>query len=254
MTRSVLSYPAGSIGIAQSRDEDPKIALSAPPGATALRAAICHPARKTDQDPQRARDELAAWVARQGGTIVLHEEGSRSGLERVLAAARRGELDVVVAWKLDSWGRSAPDVLANIQALAEVGVRFVAVNQGVDIRPGDDATTHAMLVMLAAVVELERDRIRERTMLGLDRARRSGKRLGRPPVDGPSPAEVLALKAQGKSWRVVAQELGCTISVARLRAAQATNRSPSSCMLDRTLHDPNLRQVLDGETHATSSR
>jgi DNA invertase Pin-like site-specific DNA recombinase len=252
--RRALSYPAGSIGIAQSRDEDTKKALSAPPGAAGLRAAICHRARKTDHDQQHARDELAAWVARQGGTVVLHEEGSRSGLERVLAAARRGELDMVVAWKLDCWGRSAHDVLANIQALAKAGVRFVAVGQSLDIKPGDDATSRAMLVMLAAVAELERDHVRQRSMVRLDRARRSGKPRGRPPVNGPSPAEVVALKAQGKSWRAVAQELGCTVGVARLRAARATNRPPSSRMLDRTLGDRNVGQVPDGEAHATSSR
>jgi putative DNA-invertase from lambdoid prophage Rac len=159
-----------------------------------------------------------------------------------------------VVWQLDGWGRSAPDVLVNIHVLADAGVRFVAVSQGVDIKPGDDATLRAMLAMLAAVAALERDRIRERSMLGLDRARRSGKRRGRPPVNGPAPADVLALRAQGKSWPAVARDLGCSIGVARLRAAHATDRSPSRRMLDRTLRDRNVGQVPDGEVHATSSR
>ncbi len=58
------------------------------------------------------------------------------------------------------------------------------------------------------------------TLAGLARARRKGKRLGRPPVNGPSAAAVRALRAEGKSWAVVAAELGCTIGVARLRASE----------------------------------
>jgi DNA invertase Pin-like site-specific DNA recombinase len=144
----------------------------------------------------------------------------RPGLVRVLDAARAGEVDAVVVWKLDRWGRSALDVLANIRALADAGVRFVAVTQGLDVKPDGDAMSRLMLTVLAAVAEFERDLIRERTRLGLDRARAAGTRLGRPRVDGPSPAAVRRLRKRERSWSDVAAELHCTVATARRRATE----------------------------------
>ncbi len=125
-----------------------------------------------------------------------------------------------MVWKLDRWGRSSLDVLANIQALADSGVRFVAVSQGLDVKPNGDAMSRLMLTVLAAVAEFERDLIKERTVLGLQRARRKGVTLGRPKHEGPTREAVLALRAKGRSWSQVALELECSVGVARLRALQ----------------------------------
>lgn len=212
---------------ATRRKNTAQAARFAPPISARPVAAVYHRVSTLDQDKKLARAELEAWVARQGGEVALVEEESasgawngRPGLHRVLEAARRGEVNTVVVWKLDRWGRSALDVLANIQALEAAGARFVVVTQGIDIKPGGDAMSRLMLTMLAAVAEFERDLIRERTMLGLAKARRSGKRLGRPPVNGPSSAAVRALREAGRSWTAVAAELGCTVGVARLRAEE----------------------------------
>ncbi|MDX2091217.1 MAG: recombinase family protein [Kofleriaceae bacterium] len=192
------------------------------------RVALYHRVSTLDQDRTLARRELESWAARQGATVVMVEEESasgawngRPGLHRVLAAAQRGEVDTVVVWKLDRWGRSALDVLANIQALTDAGARFVAISQGLDVKPSGDAMSRLMLTVLAAVAEFERDLIKERTHLGLARARRAGKTLGRPKADGPKPAAVRKLRKLGKSWSEVAIELGCTVGMARRRASEA---------------------------------
>ncbi len=126
-----------------------------------------------------------------------------------MEAARRGKLDAVLVWKLDRFGRSALDVLSNIRALESAGVRFVAVTQGIDIRPGSDAMSRLILGVLASVAEFEADLIRERTRLGMAKAREAGKRIGRPAVERPDRAEVERLRAQGKSWREVSEALRC---------------------------------------------
>jgi putative DNA-invertase from lambdoid prophage Rac len=202
------------------------------PGQGGDRFAIYHRVSTLDQDAQLARSELEAWADRQAGEIVLRIEESasgawngRPGLQRLLGQARRGLIDIVVVWKLDRFGRSALDVLANIQTLADAGVRFVAVTQGIDIKPGGDAMSRLMLTVLAAVAEFERDLIRERTRLGMAKARTRGKRLGRPKLQHPSPARVRALRAAGKSWSQIAATLSCSIGVARLRAAEGAPRS-----------------------------
>jgi DNA invertase Pin-like site-specific DNA recombinase len=190
--------------------------------AKKLRFAVYHRVSTPDQNPGLARDELHEAVVRFGGEVSLdvEETGSgarndRPGLQHLMDAARRGKLDAVLVWKLDRFGRSALDVLANIRDLDAAGVRFCALTQGIDIRPGGDAMGRLLLTMLAAVAEFERDLIRERTKLGLAKARASGKRLGRPRVAAPAASEVHRLRAAGKSWREVATELGCSTWAAR---------------------------------------
>jgi len=155
-------------------------------------------------------------------TEEIEETGSgacndRPGLQRVLAAARSGKLDAVLVWKLDRWGRSSLDVLSNIRALESAGVRFIAISQGLDVRPGGDAMSHLILGVLASVAEFEREIIRERTRLGLGKARRAGKRLGRPPrMLSPAKAEqVRQLRSEGRSWSQVAAEVPCSVWAAR---------------------------------------
>jgi putative DNA-invertase from lambdoid prophage Rac len=76
-----------------------------------------------------------------------------------------------------------------------------------------------ILGVLASVAEFERDLIRERTRLGMAKARASGKRIGRPHADRPERTEVVRLRDQGKSWREVSKALGCSTWAARQAAA-----------------------------------
>jgi DNA invertase Pin-like site-specific DNA recombinase len=188
----------------------------------AMRIATYHRVSTLDQQPGLAHDELHAAAARLGGEVVLdiEETGSgarndRPGLQRLMDAARRGKLDAVVVWKLDRFGRSALDVLANIRDLDAAGVRFIAMTQGIDIRPGGDAMSRLILGVLASVSEFERDLIRERTRLGMAKARAAGKAIGRPRADRPARAEVMRLRGQGRSWREVSKVLGCSMWAAR---------------------------------------
>jgi putative DNA-invertase from lambdoid prophage Rac len=92
--------------------------------------------------------------------------------------AKLRKKDTVVVSKLDRLGRDAPDVLATIKTLAGLDVEVVVLQLG-----KLDLTSPAgklMLAMLAAVAEMERDLIVERTQAGLARAKAEGKTLGRP--------------------------------------------------------------------------
>ncbi|MFT3916571.1 MAG: recombinase family protein [Anaeromyxobacteraceae bacterium] len=89
------------------------------------------------------------------------------------------------------------------------------MTQGLDIRPGGDAMSRLILGVLASVAEFERDLIRERTRLGMQKARAAGKHIGRPKVVGPAVAEVQRLRAAGQSWRQVSKTLKCSVWAAR---------------------------------------
>ena len=195
----------------------------------ALRAALYHRVSTIDQDAHAAELELgrAARVRRLRVVLDVRETGSgamndRPGLVRVMDAARRGAIDVVLVWKPDRFGRSAPDLLSNLRELGSCGVRFGAIKKALDIQPGGDAMSRLLLMVLAAVAEFERDLIRERTRLGIERARRAGKQLGRPRGKRPPFEKVRALRAAGRSWAEVAAALRCTVRIARLVMDEGT--------------------------------
>jgi DNA invertase Pin-like site-specific DNA recombinase len=75
-----------------------------------------------------------------------------------------------------------------------------------------------ILGVLASVAEFERDLIRERTRLGMAKARQAGKRIGRPEAARPARGGVLALREQGRSWREISYQLRCSLWAARTAA------------------------------------
>lgn len=182
-----------------------------------MRVALYHRVSTLDQNPELARDELRAAAARLG-TVALdvEETGSgakadRPGLAQIMDAARRGAVDVVAVWKLDRFGRSALDLLANVRELEARGVRFIATTQGLDTAGG--AAGRLMLTVLAGVAEFERELIRERTVLGVEKARKAGKHIGRPKVQLSKAVVVRALELRGSghwpraSWRAIRYQL-----------------------------------------------
>ncbi len=188
--------------------------------------AVYHRVSTRDQDPQLARQELRQAAAARGLRVVLdvEERGSgalnnRPGLRRVMDAARRGEVEAVLVWKLDRFGRSSLDVLSNIRHLTDAGTRFIAVTQGLDVKPQGDAMSQLILTVLSGVAEFERSLISERTALAARAARRAGRPWGRRPDPGPQPSAVNVLRANGASWSEVAVRLNCTVAMARRRAA-----------------------------------
>ncbi|MAT07313.1 MAG: resolvase [Acidimicrobiaceae bacterium] len=202
------------------------------------RAALYHRVSTVDQDPAAARKELRVAAKRHGFRVALNIEetgsgasNSRPGLAKLIQAAGRGRIDVVLVWKLDRFGRSALDLLANLRALEDAGVRFISITQGIDLRPNGDAMSRLMLTMLGAVAEFERALISERTRLGMAKARADGKPIGRPRGPRPSAARVQRLRKRGDSWRELAAELDCSVWVAREvfkeAAEKGARKSPS---------------------------
>ncbi|HMI68954.1 MAG TPA: recombinase family protein, partial [Solirubrobacteraceae bacterium] len=105
-----------------------------------MNVAIYHRVSTLDQRPELAREELRAAARADVVVLDVEETGSganndRPGLQQILGAARRRTIDRVLVWKLDRFGRSARDVLANVEQLNAAGVTFTAVSQGLDLRP-----------------------------------------------------------------------------------------------------------------------
>ena len=133
-----------------------------------------------------------------------------------MSAARKRQFDVIIVWKLDRYGRSALDILANVQVLRQHGVALLCSSQGMLISNQADPMTTCMLQVMAAFAELEREQIRERTRMGLRAAVARGVKLGRPLVEIPDPLQVLELRAAGLGLRPIATKLSTTVWAVRL--------------------------------------
>ena len=153
---------------------------------------------------------LREYANRRGWTVALQvrEVGSgaakREAREKLLEAARRREIDVVLVWCLDRWGRSVTDLLATLQELEHLGVGFVSLTEALDLTT---PAGRAMAGLLAIFAEFEREILRERTRDGLAHARQNGQRLGRPITAGLHTDQVQKLYRASVSKAEIARRL-----------------------------------------------
>jgi DNA invertase Pin-like site-specific DNA recombinase len=153
---------------------------------------------------------MREYAARRGWIIALQVREVNSGAahrqarEELLEAARRREIDVVLVWRLDRWGRSVTDLLATLQELEHLGVGFVSLTEALDLTT---PVGRAMAGLLAIFAEFEREILPERTRAGLAHARQKGKRLGRPATAAAHAAEIRRLRRTGLNKSEIARKL-----------------------------------------------
>jgi DNA invertase Pin-like site-specific DNA recombinase len=179
--------------------------------ARMFRAALYSRVSTNDQHTLSMQSRnMREYVARRGWSIAMQvrEVGSgaaqREAREKLLDAARRGEIDIVVVWRLDRWGRSVTDLLATLQELEHLGVGFVSLTEALDLTT---PSGRAMAGLLAVFAEFEREILRERVRAGLADARRNGQRLGRPMTAGLQADKVRKLHRAGVSKAEIARRL-----------------------------------------------
>ncbi len=153
---------------------------------------------------------MREYAARRGWTVSMQVREVNSGgarreaREKLLEAARRREIDVVLVWRLDRWGRSVADLLATLQELEHLGVGFVSLTEALDLTT---PAGRAMAAMLAVFAAFEREVLQERTRAGMAHARENGQRLGRPATAGAHAAEIRKLFRAGLSKSEIARRL-----------------------------------------------
>ena len=118
--------------------------------------------------------------------------------------ARRRKFDAVVVWKFDRFGRSLRDLVNSLEEFRSLGIEFVSLTEAIDTA---SPLGHVMFALIGAMAQFERELIRERVSMGLDRARRQGKRLGRPRTDVDHEI-VRRLRDGGLTLRAIAEKTG----------------------------------------------
>ncbi len=139
------------------------------------------------QDPELQLAPLRDYCQKRG-LIIVGEYGdngisgsksNRPQLDRLLQAVRKSQIDLIVVWKLDRFGRSLKQLVMALEELSSLGVGFISYQDNLDLTTPQG---RLMFHIIGAMAEFERELIRERVKVGLENARRKGKRLGRKPV------------------------------------------------------------------------
>jgi putative DNA-invertase from lambdoid prophage Rac len=170
-------------------------------------------ARVSTHDQQTLKLQLEAmrkYAKSRKWTVALEVRDVGSGAserpkrDELLAAARRREIDAVLVWKLDRWGRSLPDLVVTLRELSELGVPFISLTEALDL---STPSGRAMVGLLSVFAEFERDLLKERVKVGIAQARAEGRVGGRPKTAALQAAEAQKLFKKGLSKSEIARRL-----------------------------------------------
>src|SRR5262249_26753045 len=154
---------------------------------------------------QRRGFEIAGEYRDEG---ISGSKDSRPALDRLMKDARAFKFDVVVVARFDRFARSVSHLLRALEEFSHLGIDFASLSESIDT---STPMGKMIFTVLGAVAELERNLIKERVHMGISRARKEGKRLGRPKriFD----REMARMMLQSMSVREVARQLGVSRGV-----------------------------------------
>ena len=166
-----------------------------------------------DQDPEVQLHQLREHAVRRNLETLEYVDHGVSGrrdrrpaLDELLEAARRREIGAVAVVKLDRLARSVRHLTALAAELEALGVDLVVLDQGIDT---STPSGRLLFNVLGSIAEFEADLIRERTLAGVEAARRRGRRPGRPTVlDRQTRERIARLRRSGQSLRQIAETVG----------------------------------------------
>jgi DNA invertase Pin-like site-specific DNA recombinase len=128
-------------------------------------------------------------------------KAKRPGLDKLMSDARRGGFDIVMVWAFDRMARSVKHFLEVLEEFNRLNIGFISFRENVDT---DSALGRAMIIIIAAISELERSLIVERVRAGMRRAKLEGRQIGRARLDI-NRAQVITDRRSGMSLTVVAK-------------------------------------------------
>ncbi len=167
-----------------------------------------------DQNPESQLHDLRQMAQQRGFEIVREytdkisgTKGRRPGLDELLHDARHRRFDVVLIWAFDRIGRSTRHFLEVLDEFNRLQIEFISFRENIDT---GGPLGRAIVVIIGAIAELERNLIVERVRSGMRRARLEGRHIGRRPIEIDRQA-VLRHRAHGQSLSQIAK----TFSISR---------------------------------------
>jgi DNA invertase Pin-like site-specific DNA recombinase len=173
------------------------------------RAAIYTRVSSCDQNVATQLCDLRPLAAARGYQIIEEYsdtisgvKAKRPGLDKLMSDARRGKFDVVLVWAFDRVARSVKHFLEVLDELNRLNISFVSFRENIDT---GSPLGRAMIVIVAAISELERSLIVERVKAGMRRAKLEGRQIGRARLDV-NREQVLQDRRSGMSLTLVARK------------------------------------------------
>ena len=150
------------------------------------RAALYMRVSTVDQHPETQLLDLRQMAAQRGLDIVREytdrisgTKAKRPGLDAMMSDARHGQFDVVLVWASDRIARSVKHFLEVLDELNRLKVEYISFRENIDT---GGPLGRAIVIIIGAVAELERNLIIERVRAGMRRARLEGQHIGRNPL------------------------------------------------------------------------
>jgi DNA invertase Pin-like site-specific DNA recombinase len=168
--------------------------------------------KNNGQDPETQLVALREFAAARGFQVtgeyvdvgISGAKDRRPELDRLMADARHRRIDAVLVARFDRFARNTKHLVLALEEFNALGIDFISLNESVDT---STPMGKMVFTVIGAVAELERSLIRERVLMGLERVRRSGRKLGRRRVDV-NAGQVALLRAEGRSWNEISRQLG----------------------------------------------
>ena len=171
---------------------------------------------------QRGYDLVGEYTDRITGT-----KAKRPGLDDLLRDARRSQFDVVLVWASDRLARSVRHFLEVLDELNHLGIEYVSFRENIDT---GGPLGRAVVIIIGAIAELERNLIVERVRAGMRRAKLEGRQIGRKPLNVDRDA-VLRHRARGQSLTQIAE----SFQISRASVSRLVKQAKEECYEPRQL-------------------
>jgi DNA invertase Pin-like site-specific DNA recombinase len=183
-----------------------------------------------DQRPGTQLYDLRSLAEQHGFEIVKEYtdkisgvKAKRAGLDQLLADARRRRFDLVIVWAFDRIARSVRHLIEVLDELNRLEVEFISFRENIDT---GGPLGRAVVVIIGAIAELERNLIIERVCAGMRRAKLEGRPIGRRPIEVDQPG-ILRDRNRGLSLTEVAHALSRAMISKVLRQITASHEGCS---------------------------
>jgi putative DNA-invertase from lambdoid prophage Rac len=176
-----------------------------------MRAACYARVSKFDQKTLSAQMRaMKAYANKHGWKVVAEVKevgpGATSHKKRqaLIDSAVQREIDSIIVWKLDRWGRSLIDLMTSLKDLSDIGVGFVSITEALDLTT---TSGRAFANMLNVFAEFERNLSSKRIKAGIAKTRKKGHPHGRPVTVGNKKNQIEKLFKKGVSKSEIARKL-----------------------------------------------
>jgi DNA invertase Pin-like site-specific DNA recombinase len=158
---------------------------------------------------EQVADRMGWTIAQTFTDVISGARAKRPGLDALMLAVARKEVDMVMVWDVSRLGRSLSHLVSLLEEFHAKGVNLYFHQQGIDTTT---PAGKAMFGIMGVFAEWERGMIQERVKAGLNRAKAQGKRLGRPPVPPIQIDRIKRLREDGLSYRRIAQKVDLDVA------------------------------------------